>query len=372
MLDPLSPGHPARLHTAAHPEGVEAHVRLRVDGLVITAQGAERAWDWAGVRLRGGTWERDVTHLEHDDGREMLAVKGAAFATELRREAPRLAGAPAASRGTRVAVGVVVAVVALGVAFVLALPWLAGLVAMRVPVEWEDRFGAAVVESSVPAAKRVTDAAVLAPVEGVVARLAQASPSPYTFRVVVADDPQVNAFAAPGGHIVVNKGLLRFAADGDELAAVLAHEMEHVTRRHVTRVMFQRASLGMLAAMAGGQSPDAIGGGVEMARMLGELSFGRAAEREADEGGLARLRAAGVRETAMATMLDRLAGETKGAQPPELLSTHPDPKGRAARMRALARDAGAATPAVAPAAWADMRAAIGGESSGPARSGAPK
>lgn len=362
MNDPLPAVHPARLHTAAHPEGLEARVRLRPDGLDVDAAGDEHFWPWRDVRRRGGEWGPGVVHLEREGGREMLSVTSPAFAGELRRAAPALAGVRAAGRGTRAAVGVVVTLVVLVVAFFAALPWLAGLLATRVPVEWEDRFGAAVVESAVPRSRRMEDPAVRTVVEGVVARLAAASPSPYTFRVTVADEPEVNAFAAPGGHMVVHRGLLGFARDGDELAAVLAHEMEHVTRRHVMRVLFQRASLGFLAALAGGQSADALGGGVEAARMLGELSFGRAAEREADEGGLARLRAAGIAPAAMATMLERLAGEQQGAQPPELLSTHPDPLGRAARMRetALRTPAPASRPAVPPEAWAALRSAIRG------------
>lgn len=360
MIDPHSPDHPARLHTARYPEGVEAAVRLRVDGLVITSGGEERVWHYGDVRRRGGEWGPGVTHLEHDEGREMLAVSGAAFADELRRGAPALSPSPAASSGTRVAVALVIALVAGVVAFFLALPWIAGLLAASVPIEWEARFGAAVVESAVPKRQRIEDPAVRTVVEGVVERLAMAVPSPYTFHVTVAESPEVNAFAAPGGHMVVNRGLLKFASDGDELAAVLAHEMEHVTRRHVTRVMFQRASLGFLAALAGGQSADVLGGGIEAARMLGELSFGRAAEREADEGGLARLRAAGIAPGAMASMLERLAGEQKGVEPPELLSSHPDPRGRAKRMRELALEApgAGASPAVAPEAWATMRAAL--------------
>jgi Zn-dependent protease with chaperone function len=361
VTDPLPNGHPARFHTAAHPEGLEARVRLRPDGLVVDAAGDEHFWPWRDLRRRGGEWAAGVVNLEREDAREMLSVTSPSFAGELRRAAPALAGARVANRGTRAAVGLLVALVVLVVGFFAALPWLAGLLAMRLPVEWEDRFGAAIVESAVPPRQRLEDPAVRAVVEGVVARLAAASPSPYTFRVTVADAPEVNAFAAPGGHMVVHRGLLAFARDGDELAAVLAHEMEHVTRRHVTRVFFQRASVGFLAALAGGQSADALGGGVEAVRMLGELSFGRAAEREADEGGLARLRAAGIAPAAMATMLERLAGEQKGAQPPELLSTHPDPLGRAARMRTLALRAPAAPsrPAVTPVAWAALRAAIG-------------
>jgi len=372
VTEPQPGGHPARFHTAARPEGIEAVVRLRPDGLVIDTTAEDHFWPWRDVRRRGGEWGPGVVNLEREGASEMLSVMSPAFAGELRRAAPALAGVRAASRGTRVVVGAFVALVVLVVGFFAALPWLAGLLATRVPVEWEDRFGAAVVESAVPKRDRIEEPAVRVVVEDVVGRLAAASPAPYTFRVTVADRPEVNAFAAPGGHMVVNRGLLAFAGDGDELAAVLAHEMEHVTRRHVTRVFFQRASLGFLAALVGGQSADVLGGGVEAVRVLGELSFGRAAEREADEGGLARLTAAGIAPGAMAAMLERLAGETRGAHPPELLSTHPDPQGRAARMRELALAARIVAPgaAVAPEAWAAMRAAIRA-GAGPDSAGTP-
>ena len=122
VIDPQSAGHPARLYTARHPEGIEAAVRLRVDGLVISAAGEERVWHYGDVRRRGGEWGPGVTHLEHDEGREMLAVTGAAFADELRRGAPALAPSRSASGGTRIAVGLVLGlVVAVGV--LLFLMW---------------------------------------------------------------------------------------------------------------------------------------------------------------------------------------------------------------------------------------------------------
>ena len=75
-------------------------------------------------------------------------------------------------------------------------------------------------------------------IDELVLTLTKALPSnPYAFRVSVVDSPVVNAFAAPGGYIVIYKGLLKYTKSPEELAGVLAHEIEHVIHRHVTRML---------------------------------------------------------------------------------------------------------------------------------------
>src|SRR5207248_840587 len=86
-------------------------------------------------------------------------------------------------------------------------------------------------------------------IDGIVAALpAKARPQPYTFRVAVVNSSIVNAVAAPGGHVILFRGLLERTDSAEELAGVLAHEVEHVLHRHVTRAIFQQASTGVLMA----------------------------------------------------------------------------------------------------------------------------
>lgn len=163
-------------------------------------------------------------------------------------------------------------------------------------------------------------------------RLVAARPTPYRYRFVLADDRTVNAFAVPAGTVVVNRGLIDKAKTGEEVAGVLAHEIEHVEQRHSLRGMVQ--SLG-LAAIWMSISGD-MGGGmaVEAMKNLVALQFSREQETAADSGGLTRLVAAGIDPHGMASFFDSLAkeaGVTPGAL--SMLSTHPASEERAARMR---------------------------------------
>jgi hypothetical protein len=96
--------------------------------------------------------------------------------------------------------------------------------------------------------------------EDLAARLARGVGSPHDFEIWVADTemPIINAFAAPGGYIVIFKGLVDFAESGDELAGVLAHEMGHVNRRHPTERWVQFITLGAVSdALVGGSGAGA-------------------------------------------------------------------------------------------------------------------
>jgi Zn-dependent protease with chaperone function len=79
--------------------------------------------------------------------------------------------------------------------------------------------------------------------------MAAAPGSPYHVRLLVADSPVVNAFAAPGGRIVVFRGLLEKTGRPEELAGVLAHEMQHVVLRHPLEAILRQISLRALAAV---------------------------------------------------------------------------------------------------------------------------
>jgi Zn-dependent protease with chaperone function len=140
------------------------------------------------------------------------------------------------------------------------------------------------------------------------------------YRWFVADAPQINAFAAPGGVVVVFSGLIRAAERPEELAGVIAHEVAHAELRHGLRAMVKGLGLSALLSVALG---DLSGGGLEKAiANLTELRFSRDAEREADADGLKRMVAARIDPQGMVRFLERLDEEGKAAVP-ALLSTHP-------------------------------------------------
>src|SRR6185437_7715586 len=188
-------------------------------------------------------------------------------------------------------------------------------------------------------------------------RLAAASADPkqhYTFTVL--RDPEINAFAAPGGYIFVNSGLIATTATESELAAVIAHELAHISQHHLERAfedakkkapLYALATLGMLIA-AGGSSQSA-GPGILTAGMglmqQEQIDFTRKDEAEADRVGIGTLAKAGFNPDAMAGFFNRMArtlrpgggdgGEYSGDAPP-FLQTHPVTSERIAEAKARA------------------------------------
>jgi predicted Zn-dependent protease len=161
---------------------------------------------------------------------------------------------------------------------------------------------------------------------------------PWTFRVI--DDPVVNAFALPGGYIYVTRGIMGHFSSEAELAGVLGHEIGHVTARHGVQQM-SRANLAQLGLGVGTiLAPELAGvaqaAGVGLSLLF--LSYGRDAERQADDLGLAYMTAESYDPRQMAAtfeMLARSSGAADGDRLPGFLSTHPEPLDR--RDRILAR-----------------------------------
>jgi predicted Zn-dependent protease len=161
--------------------------------------------------------------------------------------------------------------------------------------------------------------------------------TPYQFEFQVVDNPEVNAFALPGGFVTVNMGLLNKAQTGEEVAAVLAHELQHVLLRHGTKRILRRVGgLVMMSMLFGGT-------GIEypayMISDLTQLSHDRDEESEADGRGLELMVRAGIDPLGMKQFFERIAQEAT-LTPPALLSTHPDPGDRAARAEQASRSGG--------------------------------
>jgi predicted Zn-dependent protease len=209
-----------------------------------------------------------------------------------------------------------------------------GAVVDAIPASVDVALGEQSWEAAAPASARCTDPGPQAYVEQIAAPLLAAlDDTSFAFRFTVVDSEEVNAFALPGGFVTVNMGLLEAAESGDEVAAVLAHEIHHVTLRHGTRrILRELGGLAVLVALVGGTDFEVAG---LVAGGLLDSAYDRDQERAADEHGRALLREAGIDPAAMGTFFDRLAQE-QGQLPGALtiLSTHPDPGERAERSRA--------------------------------------
>ena len=166
---------------------------------------------------------------------------------------------------------------------------------------------------------------------------------------VVFESEDLNAFALPGGKVGVYTGLLALAETDDELAAVMGHEIAHVSSRHSAERMSQQMVAGLTAAGAEvymeSQDVDhkdraiaraALGVGTTVGVML---PFSRLHESEADIIGLKFAAGAGYDPRAAATFWEKMKAASEGeGRPPEFLSTHPSPDNRIARLKELASE----------------------------------
>jgi predicted Zn-dependent protease len=169
---------------------------------------------------------------------------------------------------------------------------------------------------------------------------------------ILIKDPQINAFAAPGGVIGVNGGLFLYAQTEAEYAAVLAHELGHLIQRHYARGLQaqQQMQIPVMAAMLAGIIAAAAGAGdVGMATIMGtqaaaiqnQLRFSRQNEQEADRVGVVNLERAGYDPRAMPNMFERMARQYRyDKRPPEFLLTHPVTESRIADTRNRAEQYG--------------------------------
>ena len=153
-------------------------------------------------------------------------------------------------------------------------------------------------------------------------------------RLTVVADPQVNAFALPGGEVFVLTGLLdRTREDDDMLRGVLAHELGHAVHRHGVRALVRRGVYGVGLALVLGGTDDALTTLVAGASQLDQLGYSRSMEEEADEFGVDLMKRTGHDVEGLA----RFLGSLESAPVPALLSTHPDSKERAKTIRERAK-----------------------------------
>ena len=171
----------------------------------------------------------------------------------------------------------------------------------------------------------------------------------FNFTFFLVNDSSINAFAGPGGYIGVNVGLFLACESESELAGVMAHEIAHITQRHLARAFDsqERMSVPTMAAILAsiliGATTDGAAGAAALmatqaASMQQQINFTRANEKEADRVGIQTLADAGFDPFGMPLFFERLQKNSKlyGTRPPEFLSTHPVTLNRIAEATARA------------------------------------
>lgn len=336
----------------------DVRVALGATGVEIYPAGGGDAvlWPYATLRTNEPVRRLSIDVLVSStltDG-ATLFVPDATFAAELVAQAPHLGTGAERWRNARpwLAAAACLTLFA-GTIYLLDLSP-ARAIATLLPNSWRDTLGTAVVSSMVSGKQDCIAPDGRTALDALVRRLTP--PGGETFEVKVVDWQLLNAFAAPGGKIVLTRGLIEKADTPDEVAGVLSHEMGHAIRLHPESSVIR--AIGFTAAieiMTGGSSGTIANIGV----LLAQLGYTRAAEREADIVGLELMRKSAVSPKGLGVFFRRVMKEDGSADTEKalraisILRTHP---ATADRMVLIEQQAAYdSTPSLSPADWQRLK-----------------
>ena len=215
------------------------------------------------------------------------------------------------------------------------LNWTVDRAIDKIPVSWENSLGE-VVASGLDGSE-ITDPAVVEPVQKVLDRvLAAAGEHPYSFKLHVVRNSQVNAMAAPGGHVIVYSGLLEKTNNPEELAGVLGHEIQHVLGRHGLRNVIHSLKWQLVASLVLGDVTAVQSVLLANGPQFLSLSHGRGLEEEADQEGARLLLRADIDPKGLPDFF-RIMQQQEGVASyiPEFMSSHPETGSRIEAVEAF-------------------------------------
>ena len=322
------PAWPGRYYDGRSPQPHLTRVRPTATGLEFEAGGERRFWTYDEIRQTQGHHVGEVVRFETRAALpEALVVEDIGILEsigELRPAgAPRFHG-PSVRQRRRLFIptATVGIIVASWLIYRYVLPLTVGIVTAVIPVSWEEALGRSALSYVAPSEKRSGEEIHARVMDKMVARLTGAADFPYQFTVYVVGDPTFNAFALPGGNIAVNTGLIRKMKRPEQLAAILAHEIQHVVQQHGTRAVLRNMGLrALIAAVGGEESLDHV---LDWAALVGEMRFSRQHEASADRQGMRLLLDAGIDPNGMVEAMKILLDATGDlAREWTYLSTHP-------------------------------------------------
>ena len=255
-------------------------------------------------------------------------------------------------RNLAITLGVLLVLLAVPALMLLNLGILTRFAARQVPVEWEQQIGKLAFDQYEIQNDLVEDAEASRLLEQLTSRLTAALPaSKYTFHFYISNEPSLNAFALPGGYVVVHSGLLLRAQSAEELLGVLAHEISHVTEQHGTRNIIASAGAALTIQLLIGDASGVFGTLASAAPFLLTQKYSRGFEREADQHGYELLVRANVDPAGLASFFEKLKAEEARVRAkmrkhgddtselmeklPEFLSTHPTTDSRIDALRRM-------------------------------------
>ena len=204
--------------------------------------------------------------------------------------------------------------------YLLIVPWMSSKLASKVSIHTERQLGDAVYDAMNLAAREDTAASFV--LNEFFAEMDVATP--YEIRISVVRDEVVNAFALPGGRIVVYSALLKKLPSYPALAALLSHEFVHVNDKHSTRSIFRRMGSKVFIGLLFGKFGNVTAVLVDQADNLKSLKYSRTLEKEADMKGLEILAGRKIDPRGFVTLFRKLEESAPGGRLPEMLASHPN------------------------------------------------
>jgi Zn-dependent protease with chaperone function len=315
---------------------------------IILKQTGREPVHWSYSRLRWGAVINTPFHIDHCDTGgeclETLVVEDPGFYDSVLKIAPDSFSAtgkqPEINWKFYIA-GILILTIS-AYAFIKTVPsFLADRIVDKIPVEWEVTLGQSILEM-LPI-ERKPDQKVLVVLQDIVGLLEKSieGNQPYDLKVYIWPGKTVNALALPGGPIVVFEGLLNQAESTEELAGVIAHEIQHIILRHSTRGILRGMAQSMLLSLFVGDVNAVMEGVTTLAGELETLGLSREMEAEADMKGMELILAANIDPHGMIRIFEKLTEEESEELRKEktgdmdffsYFSTHPSGRNRLARL----------------------------------------
>ena len=324
-------------------------VELTPQEIILKAPG-DKPIRWAYPQLR---WAADTSpfHIEHcaegDEGLETLVVDDPDFYRSVLEIAPKSFSSrenESKFNWKLYAVGILVLIFSAYV-FIKTVPsFLADQMVEKIPIEWEVTVGQSILKMFPVVQKPDQEVIkVLQDTVDILKQSLQGTPPPYDLKVYILPVKQVNALALPGGPIVIFEGLLYKAESPEELAGVLAHEIQHILLRHSTRGILRNMAESMLVTIFLGDMNSVMEGIVQLAGQLETLGLSREMEAEADQKGMELILSANIDPHGMIRIFEKLMQEESKELPQgktvskendfsSYFSTHPSGQNRLARL----------------------------------------
>ncbi|ULA66613.1 MAG: Putative Peptidase, family M48 [Nitrospira sp.] len=329
--------------------GAPCHVTVSADGLTMVPVGisplVEEAIAFTAMSVEAGGLDHDQLVVSWGTGSSArtLYLKDPALIIAFRRMAPAELTAHLeraavqvrrARHGHRLLWGSVLGVVfGLGLLLWFGTDLIVEWAVARIPIEWEQKLGESVYQDFLSKETVLKEGPAVSAVQEMTQRLTdKIRDNPYKFQISVVQSPVVNAFALPGGYVVVFTGLMTKAESGEEVAGVLSHELNHVLQRHGMERMVKMLGLAAVVGILLGDQQGLTGLAKQVGMELVTLKFGRAQETEADVTGIRLLSDARIAPDGMIRFFERLSEKDKARV--EVFSTHPMSAGRAERLKA--------------------------------------